>query len=268
MAIRNRGKNVQKFNYHTHTKRCGHAHGEDREYVKEAIRQGYTTLGFSDHAPYRDLPSPRIRMNWDQLDDYIASINELKKEYEGIIDIRVGLETEFYPEYLDEKKELRDKVDYMILGQHFMKPTGEGTLFRTNSNDELLEYAERIVQALDTGLYTYLCHPDLYILKQPEFNETCERVAHMICKKAEETNTPLEVNIHGVYRGRYDYGMGEQYAYPNKTFWSIASQYNVRCLYGIDAHEIDQITDSLHIIDEVKKELKGLKLHFIRKPII
>ena len=36
-------------NYHTHTKRCHHACGEDREYVEAAIESGLKILGFSDH---------------------------------------------------------------------------------------------------------------------------------------------------------------------------------------------------------------------------
>ena len=39
-------------NYHTHTKRCNHAEGCEREYVEQAIANGMKTLGFSDHAPY------------------------------------------------------------------------------------------------------------------------------------------------------------------------------------------------------------------------
>lgn len=27
----------KKANYHTHTKRCKHAHGEEREYIEKAI---------------------------------------------------------------------------------------------------------------------------------------------------------------------------------------------------------------------------------------
>ncbi len=38
-------------NYHTHTKRCRHAVGEDREYVEAAIEAGLKVLGFSDHTP-------------------------------------------------------------------------------------------------------------------------------------------------------------------------------------------------------------------------
>ena len=40
------------INMHTHTTRCQHAKGTDREYVEMAIEAGYDVLGFSDHAPY------------------------------------------------------------------------------------------------------------------------------------------------------------------------------------------------------------------------
>ncbi len=38
-------------NYHTHTPRCGHAWGTEREYVHRALELGMKVLGFSDHTP-------------------------------------------------------------------------------------------------------------------------------------------------------------------------------------------------------------------------
>ena len=40
------------YNYHTHTYRCGHAIGEDEEYIKVSIQNGIKHLGFSDHIPF------------------------------------------------------------------------------------------------------------------------------------------------------------------------------------------------------------------------
>ena len=39
-------------NYHTHTTRCNHASGTEKEYVEAAIETGLKVLGFSDHTPY------------------------------------------------------------------------------------------------------------------------------------------------------------------------------------------------------------------------
>ena len=47
-------KGIMKMlaNFHTHTYRCHHASGTDREYVESAIRAGVKVLGFADHSPY------------------------------------------------------------------------------------------------------------------------------------------------------------------------------------------------------------------------
>ena len=57
-------------NYHTHTWRCLHAAGTEREYVENAIKGGYKILGFSDHTP---MPYPggyvsNVKMRPDQLE--------------------------------------------------------------------------------------------------------------------------------------------------------------------------------------------------------
>ena len=68
------------YNYHTHTERCGHATGDDEQYVRAAIEAGIKFLGFSDHVPFKNVVHPSDRMNYDQLDDYIESIETLKKK--------------------------------------------------------------------------------------------------------------------------------------------------------------------------------------------
>ncbi|MBQ2584464.1 MAG: PHP domain-containing protein, partial [Erysipelotrichaceae bacterium] len=114
------------YNYHCHTKRCGHASGTDEEYVEAAIKAGYKVLGFSDHGPYSLYPHPGSHMDWSQLDDYINSINSLKEKYKGIIDIKLGIESEYYPFCLEERRQMRKRLDYMIFGQHYDQALGLG----------------------------------------------------------------------------------------------------------------------------------------------
>lgn len=258
---------MQDFNYHTHTSRCGHATGTDREYIEAAIKAGYRVLGFSDHAPYKELSLSWARMDWDRLEDYLESISALKKAYEGQIEIHLGLETEYYPEFLDEKKELAGKVEYLILGQHFSHPVGRGSYFGYNTDDEILEYAETVCQGLDTGLFLYLAHPDVFMSRQREFTPACEKAARMIAEKAVQTNTPLEINVHGIAKGKKPFPNGEQYSYPHRDFWKIMSQYPVKCLYGIDAHSPAQLLDvkSLH---DGEREMMPLDLDFIKEPLL
>ena len=252
---------IQDFNYHTHTSRCGHARGTDEEYVLAAIKAGFKVLGFSDHGPYKGHSLPRVRMNWEQLDDYISSISYLKEKYRDQIEIQLGIETEFYPEFLDEKKELRNRVEYLLLGQHF-DPRRGIDYFSHNSDEDILDYARSVCQALETGMFTYLCHPDVFLNRQNEFTEACYKAADMIARKCVETDTPMEINLRGIMKGKKPFTDGMQYWYPNLDFWKVASKYPVKCVYGVDAHDPeDLLMDDL--FDKAQKEFRDLDLNFI-----
>ena len=112
------------FNYHTHTRRCRHAQGTERDYIETAIAAGMKTLGFSDHAPqlfpgdyYSDY-----RMFPEETEDYAMTLAALREEYKDRIDIRIGYEAEYYPDIFPALLEHLKKYpcDYLILGQHFL----------------------------------------------------------------------------------------------------------------------------------------------------
>ena len=86
-------------NYHTHTTRCRHAFGEDEEYVLAALDRGLQILGFADHSPYifpGDYYST-MRMPMCEREDYVSSVLSLREKYADKIDIKLGLELEYYP---------------------------------------------------------------------------------------------------------------------------------------------------------------------------
>ena len=97
-------------NYHTHTYRCRHAVGTDRDYVEAAIKAGIKTLGFSDHAP-QVFPADSgyrsdCRIQPEELAEYVASISALKEEYRDRIQILIGLEMEYLPDLFEDFKRL------------------------------------------------------------------------------------------------------------------------------------------------------------------
>ena len=81
-----------KANYHTHTYRCQHAYGSEREYIEAAIRMGIAELGFSDHVPcpFKDGYVSGIRMTMEQAPEYVyakvvhSPCESIKNEREGI----------------------------------------------------------------------------------------------------------------------------------------------------------------------------------------
>ena len=86
-------------NYHTHTPRCGHAIGSEREYIENAIKANIKTLGFSDHGPhiFDDDFVSGTRMTPKEAYEYVKILRDMAEEYKNDIKIRVGFETEYFP---------------------------------------------------------------------------------------------------------------------------------------------------------------------------
>ena len=259
---------MQNFNYHTHTYRCKHASGSDEEYVLAAIKAGYKTLGFSDHAPYKDFPSDTSHMDIDQFDDYVDSINKLKIKYKDQIDIKLGLETEYYKFNHDERVKLKERLDYLILGQHFSYPKEPFiSYFKNNTDEEILEYGRLVCEALDTKLFLYLAHPDVFMSKQEYFTDACTKVAEMIANKCVELNIPVELNIHAIRKDKHLISNKLEYYYPNRSFWEIMSKYPIKVIVGIDAHKPEDLLD-FEAIKKSLNEVSDLNLNFINEPLL
>lgn len=226
-------------NYHTHTYRCQHASGEDREYVEMALQKGYQVLGFSDHSPwpFSSGYNSHIRMHPEQLDDYIGCVRSLQRLYDGQIRIHLGLEAEYFPEYRDWLLAMRDRgISYFILGQHYADSeeytpyTGKECV----TDEGVLRYAESTVRAIRTGLYAYLAHPDLFMRHRTDeqFNKACEEATDMVCQACLEMHLPIEYNLIGLRYQLEERSRG----YPSSPFWERARRFGNEVILGVDAH--------------------------------
>lgn len=225
-------------NYHTHTARCRHAFGDEREYIETAIKRGLKTLGFSDHSPqiFPDGYYSNFRMFPDQISDYFATLEELKREYAKDIEILIGFEAEYYPEHFPALVEhIRPfKPDFLILGQHFLKNEYDGpyTGADSDSEDKLKLYVDQTLEGLETGRYSYFAHPDL--INFTGTHEIYYKHIHHLCRRAKELHIPLEINLLGLADGRQ---------YPRTEFWKIAAEVGNEVVLGCDAHEPDAVAN-------------------------
>ena len=225
-------------NYHTHTWRCNHARGTEREYVESAIKAGMEILGFSDHSPYI-FPGnyySNFRMRMDQLEGYIQCVLDLRKEYAGQIQIPLGLELEYYPEFLPQLLPiLRDlPLDYLLLGQHFIgnEIGAHYNGWATNDKKLLETYVNQSIDAMQTGLFTYFAHPDLMRFQgDDKFYRSQMR---RLCREAKDCGMPLEVNMLGLGEGRN---------YPDWRFWEEAAGEGNAVILGVDAHTPEALLD-------------------------
>ncbi len=235
---------VMIANYHTHTQRCNHAQGTEEEYVLSALASGMDVLGFSDHAPYPD--DSHGRMPYPDLAVHFAEVDRLAGKYASRLRIRKGLEIEYLPRYRDYYEELltRRKLDYLLLGEHFY-PRGDQVplLMDAKSTEENIYYAEAIREALKTGYFLMLAHPDLFAMNPFAWDDRCERASDIILEAAAETGAVLEFNANGYRRGIHPYPDGDRYMYPHLRFWQKVSGSGLRVIIGADAHEPSQVWD-------------------------
>lgn len=229
------------YNLHSHTFRCGHAFGQDYEYVEAAIKAGYKQLGFSDHVMLPGVTQEGIRGNYHQLGEYLSSVGFLKEQYADQIDIRIGFEAEWYGDrFADYYRYLlsRPDVEYMILGQHcFLGAENRMFWYTTLERPYRIDrYCDALIEGMESGLFTYVAHPDIYIRWNGAFDKRCEEIAHLIAKTAEKMHLPLELNC-APSRANPAYVFSEDtLSYPCPQFWDIVSQYKVDVVIGVDAH--------------------------------
>lgn len=229
-------------NYHTHTQRCLHAVGEDRQYVEEAIDAGMKVLGFSDHCPWifpKGYHSP-TRMRPDELDSYFYSLLQLKKEYQRDITIYIGFEAEYVPEMMESQIQLLADypVNYMILGEHYTKNEMSAIYCGTETKSEsvLKEYVDMVIEGMETGRYRYVAHPDLlhYTGDEVIYRKHFTR----LCQYLKDHNIPIEINLLGFKEHRH---------YPSDKFLSIAQEVGNTAIIGCDAHAPDQLSNQKEI---------------------
>lgn len=252
----------QRFNYHTHTKRCGHAIGDDEAYIKAAIQAGFTTLGFSEHLGYDGWDDARERIPFLEIQEYLTTMNAYKQKYQDQINIRIGFEFEYFEEDEAYLKQIKQSCDYMINGQHAISRKPEHYVHDVCSDEDVMVYAKQIIQAMECGLTDYLAHPDYFMLGRNEFSPACANAIEQIAVCAKKHKIPVECNLKGMKYGKQKYPYGERYIYPHRETYEILAKHSCDVVFGYDAHDPNVLLDDT-LQKQAEEVLTGLNLHVL-----
>lgn len=282
---------MQKFNLHQHTFRCRHADFgmEDEEYIQEYLKMGFQKIAFTDHCPEKELVDKRedMRMTYEERIGYLDELKAFKEKYKKHIEILSGYEIEYLPGQEKNLKELKEETDILVLGQHFIYDKDGKSLKILHhdvfSDEDLDIYANYIEKAAKLGLPDVIAHPDLFMKARESFGKKDDEITRKICEIAVKYNIPLEINLNNIFgkiflnkkeKSVYKLSIEQQHeklskvSYPNKDFWRIASEYDIRVLYGIDTHHRNQIplyNDLVHLATKIIGEDTISKLNFIEE---
>ena len=222
-----------------------------------------TELGFSDHGPFPDI-DPGHRMQFGQLDEYIASLDILKKKYSDRIRIFKGLEIEYLPSYNEYYKTLLSEkaLDYLALGEHlYLSRSGEiKNIVFAESADDITDYAGEVCRAIESGYFSFVAHPDIFFINDLPLDERIEAACRAIIDCAAEHDMILEYNANGFRRARQLYPDGFRYPYPHPMFWELAAKSGIRVIIGSDCHAPDLVYDASFRYAEKSASALGLML--------
>lgn len=232
-------------NYHTHTERCKHATGCMEDYIIAAIENGVTTLGMSEHTPFPDNRWLSVRMCMDELQDYCKEFDELKEKYPSIKLVK-GLECEYVAEYGSFYKDHllgECGMEYLILAGHEINETSPWNLKGETRSDkkELKYYTDYLVNAMDTGLFDFVAHPDIFASFYLDWDEEAIACSRYILEAAEALKMPLEINGYGLRKPEIQTPKGMRRKYPLHKFWELASAYDIQVIANSDAHKPQDI---------------------------
>ncbi len=247
------GNKPFKVNYHSHTKRCGHAMGEDEEFVLSAIDNGYRIYGFSDHVMLPNRTQQGMRGSYeDDAKNYFLSIRSLEKKYASKIEIHLAFEAEwYYEEYASYYDGLLKNhiLDYMILGQHcYLDHARDKFVFYSEIYDKkeaTKRYLADLIAGMKSHNFIYVAHPDLYLNWYKKWDDFAQKVAINIIKAAKEENVILEINMGPSRWGEKKASQyGFEVAYPNEEFWHLVRRGGVNTIVGVDNHYPRELKDS------------------------
>jgi len=258
-------------NYHTHTYRCKHAQGDVNDYAKVAIDNKVAVLGFSDHTPLPDNRWTDVRMELQELGGYISAIESTQIDFPQLTILK-GMECEFADEYAGfYKDELlgRLKFDYIIAGAHYYPLNGDWVSSYNGSMEkyQLKAYAEYVVRAINSGLFAFIAHPDLFGSAYEQWDRNAASCSRYILEAAQDMKVPLEINGYGLRKPKRTTPEGMRSMYPWMQFWELAAEYDIRVVMNSDAHKPSDVTANIDEACSIARRygLKAADLSYLEK---
>jgi len=227
---------IGMVDYHMHSV-LSDGQNSYEEMIRMAISKGLDEIGFSDHVCLKPV-AWAIRM--EDIPVMTRQLLDLKEKYKDKIQVRYGIEVDYFPGHEDELRELIESipVDYVIGSVHFIGNWNfdvDQSLYGKWSNDKLYEkYFALIQKAAQSELFDTIGHID--IIKKfgvyPETNQ--DKLFEDTIKIIKEHNLVVELNAGGMDRPYAEF-------MPGARLLEMCHRHHVPVTLASDAHRAEQI---------------------------
>src|SRR5690606_21222130 len=188
---------------------------------------------------------------------YVEEVLKLKEKYTGQIEVLLGVESDFFPEYADVYRAAYKDIpfDYLIGSVHQVDGV---SIFNRNRWKKLNEkqqieekrsYYELIKQSAQSGMFDILGHIDAMKGYYPEYSQIpAQEHVDDTLKTIAECNVAIEINTSGKTK---DVGGW----YPSDEILERALHYGVKVTFGSDAHIPGRVGDDWELVAKRLKEI-------------
>ena len=228
------------YESHCHTPLCKHAFGEPDEYAAVALARGFKGITFTCHCPLPNGYSASVRMAPEQFDDYVAMIAATRAAFAGRLDVRLGLESDFYPgvEPWLEKLHARVPLSHVLGSIHYQVSDYRKMYFTGDVKLYQQLYYEHLALSAESGLFDTLAHPDLIKNESPaewdfaRMRPCIERALDRIAA----TGVAMELNTSGVQKALPEMN-------PSPSQLALMRERGIPVAIGADAHVPERVGD-------------------------
>ncbi|MCX6287898.1 MAG: histidinol-phosphatase [Bacteroidetes bacterium] len=265
------------FNLHTHT-RFSDGSSEPERFTEEALLQGFSVLGFSDHSPVPFENSFALKEK--NLPMYCRAIRDMQKKYaspssaEKTIEILLGIEIDFIPGMTVSFEELCQKYhfDFTIGSVHLVRDgnkdglwfidgpdisiydEGIQRMFGGNGRNAITAYYRQLQEMISEHKPDIIGHLDKVKMynrgryfneSDPWYVELIDETLNLIA----DSGSVVEVNTRGLYKKRSDT------LFPGPDVLKKILKLNIPVTVSSDAHKPEELSN---MFEEARATLRNL----------
>jgi histidinol-phosphatase (PHP family) len=231
------------YESHCHTPLCKHAYGEPDEYAAIALERGLKGITFTCHCPLPDGISASVRMAPEQFGEYVDMIASTRERFAGRLDVRLGLESDYYPgvEPWLEKLHASAPLSHVLGSIHYQVSDYRKRFHRGDTLAYQELYFDHLAMSAESGLFDTLAHPDLIKNENPELWDF-ERLRPFIARALDRiaaTGVAMELNTSGVEKALPEMN-------PSPAMLLMMRERGIPVVIGADAHVPHRVGDGYH----------------------
>ncbi len=226
------------FDSHMHTPLCKHAYGQPTAYARTAMRRGLRGIIMTYHSPMPDGFSSSVRMDPEEFPEYVELVETAAEEMEGEVEVRLGLESDWFPGMEEWLKDLHGRADFhYILGS--VHPFLQEYKDRFYDGDALAfqrGYFGHLADAAETGLFDCLSHPDIVkvmVATSWDFGRVREAVAAALDRIA-ATGVAMELNTSGLHKSYSEMN-------PGPEMLAMIAERGIPVVVSSDSHRPERV---------------------------